>query len=376
MHVRTVRIVSLLLPFLLLAGCASLGVLQPSVSEKMSVAMKPGDIVDTSSGGLISPDSLLDDLTRVRIVYAGEMHTSMEDHRVQLKLLKALHARSAPMVLAMEMFPREVQPILDRYSRGESSEEEFIREVGWEKIWGYPFQLYRGLLAFARENHLKIVGLNAPREIVNKIARTGLSSLTVEERARVARDFHLDDPAHRKLLRAEFEGHTRGSIRDFESFYEAQLAWEETMSETLALTAKDLPEGGRILVVLGKGHIAGRQGVPALTFRRVQQPFKTVAPVPLDYPYNVNDPNIADFVQVVDKVESGHRGRLGVMIREMEAGGGLLVTGVVPGSPADRAGIRKGDIIRTVDGKAVATVEDIHAAVAGGTPHPFVYIEA
>ncbi|MCE5242203.1 MAG: ChaN family lipoprotein [Syntrophobacteraceae bacterium] len=367
MHVQGIRFASFLLPLLLLAGCATFAPRPPSGAEKASTAMSPGDNIDTSNGNILSREALLEELARARIVYAGEMHTSIEDHRVQLNLLKDLHYRNASMVLAMEMLPREAQPVLDRFVRGEIDEEDFVREVHWEKIWGYPFQLYRGLLAFARDNRLKIVGLNAPQEVVHKVAQGGLSSLTPEERARVARDFHLDDPAHREHVRAEFEGHGRGHIKSFETFYEAQLAWEETMSETLARVEKDLPEGGRILAIIGKGHIAGRVGVPALTFLRTNRPFKTVAPIPFDYPGNINDPDIADFVLVVDKYESGHKGRLGVMIREQAAGGGVAVTGVVPGSPAERAGIRKGDVLLSIDGNPVSTLDDIHRALAGGT---------
>lgn len=367
MRAQVIRFASFLFPLLLLAGCAAFATRPSSNTEKAPTAMSPGDTIDTANGNVLSGEALLEELARARIVYAGEMHTSIEDHRVQLNLLKELHHRNPSIVLAMEMFPRETQPVLDRFARGEIGEEDFVREIRWEKTWGYPFQLYRGLLVFARDNRLKIVGLNAPQEVVHKVAQSGLSSLTPEERARVARDFHLDDPAHREYLRAEFEGHGRGHIKNFETFYEAQLAWEDTMSETLARVDKDLPEGGQILVIIGKGHIAGRVGVPALTFLRTNRPFKTVAPIPFDYPGNLVDPDIADFVLVVDKYESGHKGRLGMMIREQAPGGGVTVTGVVPGSPAERAGIRKGDVLLSIDGNPVSTLEDIHRAMAGGT---------
>jgi S1-C subfamily serine protease len=48
---------------------------------------------------------------------------------------------------------------------------------------------------------------------------------------------------------------------------------------------------------------------------------------------------------------------------------GLLVRGVEDGSPADRAGIREGDLIVEAAGKAVADPDSLNEAlVAGGLP--------
>jgi len=44
-------------------------------------------------------------------------------------------------------------------------------------------------------------------------------------------------------------------------------------------------------------------------------------------------------------------------------GDGVLVTRVIPGSPADRAGVEKGDVIVRVDSRAVTTPENLASAV-------------
>jgi serine protease Do len=43
--------------------------------------------------------------------------------------------------------------------------------------------------------------------------------------------------------------------------------------------------------------------------------------------------------------------------------GGVLVSGVLPGSPAEKAGLKTGDCITQVDGKAVADNDDLRAAI-------------
>ena len=47
---------------------------------------------------------------------------------------------------------------------------------------------------------------------------------------------------------------------------------------------------------------------------------------------------------------------------------GLLVRGVVAGSPAERAGLQRGDLLVSADGRPLATVDDLFDALdsAGG----------
>jgi uncharacterized iron-regulated protein len=348
-----------------LSACTAAVVRQVDPFSREAGGIMVDDIFKTETGRSTSRQALLDELAAVHVVYVGETHTSIEDHRVQLEILRGLQARNPSIVLAMEMFPREVQPVLDRYTGGVISEQEFIEEVNWEKVWGYPFHLYGGLLSFARDNGIRVIGLNAPQEVVRKIARKGLSSLSPEDRSRIARDFHLDDPRHREYIQRHFNEHIREHIRDFDSFFEAQLAWEETMAETLAQTL--LSGNEHVLVLLGKGHIGERLGVPHLTSLRVTYTHRTVAPVPINYPDGLFDPNIADFVWITDKTESAHRGRLGVMVRASASGQGLDVLAVAPDSPAEKAGIQVGDIIHTVDGTPVQDIESLHKAIAKQT---------
>ena len=59
----------------------------------------------------------------------------------------------------------------------------------------------------------------------------------------------------------------------------------------------------------------------------------------------------------------GHRARCRWR-RAADRPGGLLVTAVVAGSPGARAGIRTGDVLRTIDGKEVANGGQLRYALA------------
>jgi S1-C subfamily serine protease len=55
--------------------------------------------------------------------------------------------------------------------------------------------------------------------------------------------------------------------------------------------------------------------------------------------------------------------------------GGVLVTGVSPGGPADRAGIRAGDVITEVAGQRVESPDDITSAVGSLQPGQHAAVE-
>jgi uncharacterized iron-regulated protein len=334
--------------------------------------IRVGDIIETASERVISFETLMAELAHVRVIYVGETHPSAEDHRVQLQVMKGLYAQNTTLILALEMFPREAQPLLNQYAKGTITEEEFLQEVKWEQVWGYPFPLYRNLLSWARDHHIKIVGLNAPREIVSKIAQSGLAGLDAGERNRVAQEFHRDDPKHQAYIRQQYHQHLKGKITDFDTFLEAQLAWEETMAETLAQTLASSAPEEQIVVVIGKGHISDHVGVPNLTRDRVNDTYRTIAPLPLDYPGRTADPGIADFVWITDRSEPVRRARLGALFQAVSSGGGLKILEILPNSAAAQAGLNAGDILSSVDGNPVNTLEDIHRAFSKGKVHDLV----
>jgi len=366
----------MLFALLLMTACSTAGgLLQSHFSEFNPVELQIGDVIETATGNVISIDELISKLSNVSIVYVGEMHTSEEDHKIQLKVLQKLSQGGRCVELAMEMFPAAAQPVLDRYIRGEMTEQNFLKEVDWEEIWGFPYPLYRDLIDWQKERHMQVLGLNAPSRVVRKIGRNGLDSLTPDERSLVAREFHLDDSANRLRIRKEYTVHQKDAIKDFESFFEAQLAWEETMAQTLAQRLEQAQVKCTIVVAVGKGHITDRLGVPYLTHIRKPHEYRTVAPVPINYPFSTLDPDLADYVIITDKSEPVHRPRLGVTIQAAASGPGVEILGILPGSPAAQNDLRKGDIIISINGSFVKSAEEVQQALSVGGPDYKILVE-
>ena len=71
----------------------------------------------------LAADALLQRLAGQQVVLLGESHDSAEDHRWQLQTLAQLHARQPRIALALEMFPRRIQPVLDDWVAGKLAEQ-------------------------------------------------------------------------------------------------------------------------------------------------------------------------------------------------------------------------------------------------------------
>ena len=82
----------------------------------------------------------------------------------------------------MEMFQRPFQQVLDNYVGGKISERTFLKRSEYFKQWGFDYNLYKPILDFARAERIPVIALNQRREIVDKVAKNGLDSLSEEEK--------------------------------------------------------------------------------------------------------------------------------------------------------------------------------------------------
>ncbi len=115
--------------------------------------------------------------------------------------------------------------------------------------------------------------------------------------------------------------------------------------------------------------------MPYLTFMRKPRKYSTVAPVPIDFPLSTLDPNLADYVVITDKSEQFHRPRLGVIIQPAASGRGVEILAILPDTPAAAVHLRKGDVILSVNGTPVESVEEVQQALAQGGPDHEVLVE-
>ncbi len=235
----------------------------------------PGSIVSGASGQPVTFDTMIQDLSGVRIVFIGESHTDAAHHAVQLKILKALYPRVKGLQVGMEMFDAPYQTVLDAWTSGKLDEKTFLEKTHWYANWRYDFALYRDILEFIRDNRIPLYGLNIPFHLPAKIAIGGIESLSPEEKQHLPRSIDTSNAAHRAYVEKIFQNHRLPGRHNFDYFYLAQCVWEDAMAEQAVAHLN-----GKFMVVLaGNGHIIRKFGLPDRVLQRTRLPFKTVYPV-------------------------------------------------------------------------------------------------
>ncbi len=110
----------------------------------------------------------IDILMDYEAIFIGEEHGSRVSHRAELTILKGLAKRDSNLVLALEMFERDVQDILDAYLKGKISEKKFLKQ---SRPWPNYQKDYRPLIEFAKKKGMPVI---AERESLRFPPRTGL----------------------------------------------------------------------------------------------------------------------------------------------------------------------------------------------------------
>jgi uncharacterized iron-regulated protein len=334
----------------------------------ISKGFEIGSIVRTETGHVVSFEELMADLEGVRVVYVGERHTNKAHHDVQLRILKALYEKDPMLSVGMEMFAISDQHTLDRWSAGQLDEESFLKEVGWDEKWKFDFALYRKILDFIRKESLKVVAVNVPRSIVEKVARLGLDGLSDEELDQISPEVDTSREEHRAYVKSAFSTHESDEIGTFEFFYEAQCVWEDSMADAISRALNNK----RMLVITGNGHIAHKFGIPSRVFKRTKVSYRTIMPLAVG---TEAERDAADYIWVTPAERLADRGGLcpggprktvvGIRLKALDEGKGVLIVDVMPKSPAALAGIKPQDIIVAIDGESVSRLSDLHNAIAG-----------
>ncbi len=203
--------------------------LPPGHPPLVAASYVPQRVFDTRQKAFGDFESMLADLARADAVFVGEQHDDPNTHRLELAIVEGLVRRGVALVIAMEMFERDVQGPLDQYAAGTITEEQFLKDA---RPWPRYATDYRPLIEFARAHHLPVLASNVPKRIAAELSKSGLSAL-----AGLGGD--------RRLAARQPECPTTGTYFDrfatamgehagaTSNFYFAQCVKDETMAESV-----------------------------------------------------------------------------------------------------------------------------------------------
>ena len=331
-------------------------------------------ITDTASGELLTPRALAPRLAGVSLLFVGESHDSVASHQVQKRVIEELLAAGRKVMIGLEMMPYPKQQALDHWSAGLLTEEGFLTLGQWYDSWGYHWHYYRDIFLLARDHHLPMVALNAPREVISSVRKKGFKDLTPEEAAHIPTTIDLGSEDHRTLIRTFFEGddaaHAAMSPEQFESMFAAQCTWDATMAfhATEALAKRGEP--GSILVVLvGAGHVVYGMGLERQARQWLdpaRHPMASLVPIslPADGTAPVVRASVASFLWGVAAETHPPHPRFGFSTSSSPGQSARTILLLEEGGPAEAAGVAVGDLVLAIDGTPVPDRETLNRLMA------------
>ena len=323
-------------------------------------------------------DDTIRDIAEAKVIYVGETHTSMADHHLQYLIIEGLYKRNKDIAIGMEMFPASSQKVLDAYIAKDSTmtERDFLKESQYFDVWRYDYRYYRKIINFAKTRSIPVVGLNIEREVVSSIFKHGSpDKLSSEQLQLLPNEMDLSLPGYYERLNSMHSlhvhgGHGKGNVG---GFIKAQATWDEVMADNVVKYLSSNP-ASQMIVLAGSQHTRKDSGIPPRVERRLNVPQVTL--------HNANNSEkpseqISDFVIYIDDLKLPPAGKIGISLEEMKENGDTFVkiTGLTSGGNAGKAGLRRGDILQTIDGYTIKDMEDIRIAMVGALPGEIVQVE-
>jgi uncharacterized iron-regulated protein len=315
----------------------------------------------------------------------GEYHDSYACHAWQKEFIEALAKENPRLVVGFEFFNRDDDPALDLYLGNKISEAELLQKTGWYGRSAMNFAYTRLVLEKVKKLGLKAIGLNVPRELVNKVAKGGFAKLSVAEQALfpgVGRTY----PEHEYYVRSTLGEFAVQVPFWFQNVYAAQKCWDTVMAESMRLAlARPEFRGHKGIIIAGSAHVAYGLGIPwRYRLRDKRAKLLTLVPVTVVtkkkdaaeeenpmvkalagqlQPAAIFARGLADTVFAVAAEEKPYFAEAGFS-GKMNAEGLFEIVQVRKESPAEKCGLRVGDLVQAIDGVPVKSLEALRLILA------------
>ncbi|MEB2847959.1 hypothetical protein GAO09_11740 [Rhizobiales bacterium RZME27] len=222
--------------------------------------------IDSATGSVVRHTTLMQAMAKRSAVLLGETHDSYEIHRWQLHVMASLHALRDDIVVGFEMFPRSVQPALDRWVEGETDVDTFLAEAKWAEIWRFDPALYLPIFHFCRQFRLPMIALNCRRSLVTEVGELGWEGIAPEERDGLTPSAPATPEYRNYLFEITGGAHPDRKARcpkdaEFDRFVRAQQTWDRAFACGIA-AARVKYADPLVVGIIGRGHLEFGHGTP------------------------------------------------------------------------------------------------------------------
>lgn len=296
-------------------------------------------------------------LAQSKVVLIGETHTNYSHHLNQLAVIKGVHKYLGKRIsIGLEMVQQPFQSVLDEYVAGKISEKEMLKGVKWYERWKYDFRLYRPIFTYAKKHQIPLVALNIPTEVTKAVSKNGINSLDKSKRKYLPSFIDRNNQNYRKRLKKIYALHSHGkhseNSKGFENFVDAQLAWDEGMAFSASKYLKKFSDK-QMIILAGRGHLINREGIP----KRIDRLLGIRSVVVLNQLNGIPTSQNADYLLFSKEQKLPPAGIMGISMRQFDEF--VQVSSILPNSAAKSAGLRKGDLILSVNNELIKRLGDI-----------------
>ncbi|MFH1051919.1 MAG: ChaN family lipoprotein [bacterium] len=260
------------------------------------LAQRQYKIYESATGKEINIKELAEKTLPKDVIFFGEFHDDSLVHVLEFEFLKAFYKKNANTDVSMEMFERDAQYYLDKYLKGEISEEDFKKD---SRPWPNYESDYKPLVELAKEHKANVIASNVPRAYAASYSKGGMKSLKENpkyDQDWIAKEISFADNKSQDekevSYRKEFFGTMipmmgEEKMEDLSSneentlqlYYGAQIIKDETMAESIFEHLQKNP-GRKVIHYDGNFHSAKWQGtVNKLRVRSSEFGVAVIAPV-------------------------------------------------------------------------------------------------
>ncbi len=269
-----------------LVSCAPASPLRRMAVERESSAIADLRVRSSATNTVVAFEYMASVAAASDMVFFGEQHDDPETHFAEFALLERIGRMNPLVILSLEMFERDVQPMLDAFLAGRMSESEFLAK---SRPWDRYATDYRGLVMLARAHGWPVIAANVPRSIASAVGRRGLAALDTLSpamRAHAARIISCPRNEYYARFAEQMKGHSPGAPAPAASdsamlamtnrFYEAQCVKDETMAESIVEALANAGRGAVVVHFNGSFHSDHALGTVERAMRRMPGARKVV----------------------------------------------------------------------------------------------------
>lgn len=222
---------------------------------------------------LVNFDEMMKEVEKVNMICVGENHNSVASHTLQLDVIKYLHKKGYEVCIGLEMFyvTPEIQKVMDDYVAGKIDEYEFKTKAYipcWSENW---YKYYRDIFVYARENKIKLLGINCPKDLKKTFAEDP-NLLSPEQRKYFADEVDYSNAQHKKITMWNFRGMMASGMGPgiVEKMYPGQCIWDDTMGHHSVEYIVKNPKV-KFVSLIGAMHFAYRMTLPERAVKKAKK---------------------------------------------------------------------------------------------------------